>query len=65
MSDWLKAILIISLCFALLVIGAVGLGAYWWTKHRGELMKSAQSARDASPKCCGVTGSITGSPTRL
>ena len=45
MSSWLKAILIISLCFVVLIIGAVGLGAYWLTKHKDELMKSAESAR--------------------
>ncbi|HEV2913696.1 MAG TPA: hypothetical protein VGX92_10495 [Pyrinomonadaceae bacterium] len=45
MPTWLKALLIISLCVVLLIIGAVGLGAYWFTKHKDELLKSAQSAR--------------------
>jgi hypothetical protein len=45
MSNWIKVILIISVCFVLLIVGVIGLGAYWWSRHKDELIGSAKNAR--------------------
>lgn len=45
MSTWIKALLIISICFVLLIVGVVGFGAYWLSTHKDELIRSAESAR--------------------
>jgi hypothetical protein len=45
MSNWIKAILIFSVCVVLLIIAVVGLGAYWWTKHKDELVERGLNTR--------------------
>jgi hypothetical protein len=45
MPTWVKALLIIGICFVLLIVGVVGFGAYWLSKHKDELVKSAEDAR--------------------
>jgi hypothetical protein len=44
-SNWIKVMLICSVCFVLLIVAAVGLGAYWLSKHKNELLESGMSAR--------------------
>jgi hypothetical protein len=45
MSTWVKALLIIAVCFVLLIVGVVGFGAYWLSRHKDQLVKSAENAR--------------------
>lgn len=45
MSTWIKALLIISICFVLLIVGVVAFGAYWLSTHKDELVKTAENAR--------------------
>ncbi len=45
MSNWIKALLISGVCLVLLIIAAIGLGAYWLSRHKNEILESGMNAR--------------------
>ena len=44
MSTAGKVILTISICIILLVIGVVGAGAYWWSRHGRQMVEAGTNA---------------------
>lgn len=42
MPRWLKILLIIAIAVVLLIVGVIGVGAFWWMKNKDALMARAK-----------------------
>ncbi|MFY9622448.1 MAG: hypothetical protein WAM70_02655 [Pyrinomonadaceae bacterium] len=43
MPGWLKALLIVAIIIALLIVGAIGAGVWWWMRNKDALRSRARA----------------------